>query len=33
MTIDYWNDGQAEYWAASTGTDLPGFVAAAAVAS
>jgi anti-sigma factor (TIGR02949 family) len=33
MIIDYWNDGTHEYWAAGTGTALPGFVAAAAVAS
>jgi len=30
MTIDYWNDGDHEYWAASTSPDLPGFVTAAA---
>lgn len=35
MTIDYWNDGEHEYWAASASAnaDLPGFVAAAAVSS
>jgi anti-sigma factor (TIGR02949 family) len=33
MPIDYWNDGDHEYWAASTSPDLPGFVAAAASAS
>jgi anti-sigma factor (TIGR02949 family) len=35
MTIDYWNDGQNEYWAASSSpsTDMPGFVAAVAAAS
>ncbi len=33
MAIDYWNDGQNEYWAAGTGTDLPDFAAAAATAS
>jgi anti-sigma factor RsiW len=33
MTIDYWNDGRTEYWAAGTGADLPGFVAVAAVSS
>jgi Putative zinc-finger len=34
MSIAYWNDGQTEYWAASTNAALlPGFVAAIAVRS
>lgn len=33
MSIDYWNDGDHEYWAASNSPDLPGFVAAAVTKS
>jgi mycothiol system anti-sigma-R factor len=33
MTIKYWNDGDHEYWAASTGPDLEAFVTAVRASS